>query len=69
MKELMARVGKKGWAKVSVGRGTLLTIPVLIMDARKAFGRSEYLVTPLRGAGEAWVAASGVETVLERGAK
>jgi hypothetical protein len=69
MKDLMARVGKKGWAKITTGRNVQLTVPVLILDARKVFNRSEYQVTPLRGTGEAWVAASAVETALERRAK
>lgn len=61
MKELMARVGKKGLATILVGRGIPLTIPVLIKDARKSYGREEFLVTPLRGAGETWVVAGSVE--------
>jgi hypothetical protein len=55
----------------AVGRtGTLRTreekfkIKVRILDARRVYGRLEYLVTPEGGEGKAWTAATRVR--LER---
>jgi hypothetical protein len=32
-----------------------LAVPVAVIDTRRAFGRTDALVTPVGGAGEAWV--------------
>ena len=38
-----------------------LTIPVIIRDARVVYNRTDYLVTPLAGLGQTWIAASAVD--------
>jgi hypothetical protein len=37
-----------------------LTIRVKILDVRSAYGRTEYLITPVNGTGEGWVQARRV---------
>lgn len=37
-----------------------ITVPVRVLDARRAYGRIELQVTPLNGEGEAWVQAAYV---------
>lgn len=61
--ELMARVGKMGVFEVEGMR-----VIVKILDARKVFGRLDYHVVPVLGAGAAWVAANRVGEYVEGGA-
>jgi hypothetical protein len=58
-----------GWQKVSaaVGREGVLTtqrerlkIRVRIVDARKSYGRVDYLVEAIEGSGRAWVSSKRV---------
>jgi hypothetical protein len=52
--ELAALAGQYGdWTIGPVGG--LIKVRVKIVDARQVYGRLEYLVTPLKGSGEAWV--------------
>ena len=43
-------------------KGTaVLEVAVQILDAREHFGRIDVLVTPVQGAGQAWVSAERVK--------
>lgn len=55
--ELAKLVGRKGMAllSASAGAGRQLRCPVEVKDARENFGRTELLVTPVGGSGEAWI--------------
>lgn len=44
-------IGKRATLTTTEG----LAIEVRVVDARQAYGRLEYLVTPIHGKGEAWV--------------
>ncbi len=44
--------------------GSTLAIDVRIQDVRRAYGRTDYLITPIAGTGETWVTAHTVQ--LER---
>ena len=57
-KEMMKLIGTN--AVINVEK--TLKIEVEIMDARSNFGRTEYQVRPLAGAGEQWVDSSRVCT-------
>jgi len=37
-----------------------LTVAVTILDARRVWNRTDYLVTPVRGSGQQWVSAERV---------
>jgi hypothetical protein len=54
-KELAAILGKVG--KYSIHG---VVFPVVIMDARKVYGRLDYQVMPLNGSGLAWFAADRI---------
>jgi len=54
-KEMMAVIGTN--AVITMEK---IKIEVEVMDARQNFGRTEYLVKPLAGAGEQWVEISRV---------
>ena len=58
MKEIAKLIGTK--AVVNVEKS--LKIEVEIMDARAQFGRVDYLVRPLAGAGEQWLSSDRVCT-------
>jgi hypothetical protein len=40
-----------------------LAFRVTIKDARKVYGRTDYLVTPVSGSGEQWVSAERVSNL------
>jgi len=61
--ELNAYVGKKGLWDSPLG----VKIPVLILDARKAYGRFELKVTPISGSGEVWARNVKIQTWVDRG--
>lgn len=52
VQEMAARIG----SEAQYAPGTGLTFPVTVTDARKAFGRTDYRITPLGGSGAVWVA-------------
>lgn len=54
--------GKLGTMEASEG----LRVRVGVMDAKKAFGHLRFLVTPINGSGEKWVAAERVTLDTER---
>lgn len=58
VKESMALIGTN--AIIAVEKS--LRIEVTILDVRENFGRTEYQVRPLAGAGEQWVNADRVCT-------
>ena len=62
MKELAKLIGTK--AIISVEKS--LKIEVEIMDIRLQYGRTDYLVRPLAGAGEQWLSADRVCILPER---
>ena len=43
------------------GRGGELQVEVSIVNTRKLFGRTEYLVTPVAGSGECWKSAENIK--------
>lgn len=57
VKGLAAMIGQQGEYRP----GTGLTIPVLVMDARRAFGRVDLRITPVGGYGVLWVAGDRVK--------
>lgn len=57
VKELLKVVGLQGRLRTAEG----LSVEVLVDDARKAYGRVDYLVSPLAGDGCAWVTSDRVE--------
>jgi len=59
IRELIARVGQGGLTgSLSVEKS--LRVNVRIVDAREAYGRTDYLVEPIAGAGQQWVSAERV---------
>jgi hypothetical protein len=59
---LMQYVGRLG--TLASERSAGLRTRVRIVDARRSFGRTDVLVTPLDGDGESWVALARVELEL-----
>ncbi len=57
VKDLAAVIGLQGRLRTAEG----LRVDVLVDDARKAYGRIDYRVSPLAGEGCAWVASDRVE--------
>ena len=56
MKDFIGRIGRK--AKIwKDGMG----IPVYIRDVRAAYGRIDYMVSPIGGSGSLWVSEPNVE--------
>ena len=53
-------IGKMGKCRVELGRGSVVTLDVKVLDVRSAFGNVRYLVTPAAGEGQAWVASERV---------
>lgn len=43
--------------------GSELKVEVIIKEARKKFGRTDYLVMPAAGSGEAWKSEANVELI------
>jgi hypothetical protein len=56
LRGLAAAIGKVGTLTTTEG----LKIEVRVLDARQAYGRTEYLVAPTHGKGEAWVTTARV---------
>lgn len=51
MKEILTQyVGKKG--TIFIGG---LNVEVKVLDIKNSYGRTRYLVTPVKGSGEVWV--------------
>ena len=61
--ELQELVGMAGTLEISTTQGTdaRLIIGVKVLDAREAWGRTDLLVTPEAGQGQAWVSADRVK--------
>lgn len=57
MSEMAKNVGEYGTYVV----GTGLTFRVRITDARERFGETDYLIVPVTGTGEQWVASHKVK--------
>lgn len=51
MKEKLARIGTTAELQTSWG----FTVTVEILDYKRSYGRDRWLVTPLKGQGQAWV--------------
>jgi len=45
---------------IRVGEQPPFTIPVLVIDSRSVFGRTDWEVTPVHGDGQAWVREDGL---------
>ncbi len=59
-KDLSAAIGKRmAWTPP----GTKVHIGVLVMDAREAWGRTDYLVTPEIGEGSQWVSSDRIKNM------
>jgi len=50
--EIKKYVGEKGY--VHLGKGQV-QVEVMIVDLNRAYGRNQYLITPVAGKGEVWV--------------
>lgn len=62
-REKQAAIGKKGYLIVeakSAGQDPLFC-PVEFVDIKKAFGRTNVLVTPIGGSGQHWVSMARIE--------
>lgn len=57
MSEMAKNVGKYG----TYGVGSGLSFRVRITDARERFGETDYLIVPVTGTGEQWVASHKVK--------
>jgi hypothetical protein len=57
VKDLVAVIGLHGWLRTAEGLGVNVTVD----DARKAYGRIDYRVSPLAGEGCMRVASARVE--------
>lgn len=55
-RELAQNIGGHGVLSVAG-----LRVRVKVLDVRQAFGRIDYLVTPIAGSNEKWVQADGVK--------
>jgi hypothetical protein len=62
IRKLAAAIGCQ--AKLRTAEG--LRVEVVIDDARKAYGRTDYRVSPLAGDGVCWVSSDRVEVNLHR---
>lgn len=60
---------KTGYIKVRANHSgrkpPLLSIPVYVVDQKIIFGRTDYLITPVGGTGQAWVMSSRLERIAE----
>ena len=57
-RELTQLLDRSGTLQTELER---LTIPVVIVDVRSAYGRTHVLIRPLHGSGETWVTAERVK--------
>jgi hypothetical protein len=51
---------QKGLLIVTFRNGDELTFEVIIKEQKQIFGRTEYLVSPVRGNGECWKSAANI---------
>lgn len=58
--ELIALHGQSGIYEVMIGKQDKLYVPVVITNARRAFGRIDVLVTPEGGEGEVWTKRTSI---------
>lgn len=66
-KEMAALIGRKGYARLAAsGAGNVLRVDVEVIDAKQAFGRQDVLVTPVAGAGKAWMSLENVTLYEEK---
>ena len=56
MKDKLASIG----SKATIWRNGI-SIPVYIRDVRAAYGRIDYMVSPIGGSGSLWVSEANVE--------
>lgn len=60
-KEMARHIGRRGRVEIAVGGGDgALHVPIEVTDARHHFGRLNLCITPVGGAGEAWVSEARV---------
>jgi hypothetical protein len=61
--EVAEVIGRKGLAtlRLDASPPVFLTIPVSVKDARRNFGRTDLLISPLGGSGEVWVHSERVQ--------
>ena len=52
MKELLAAIGKTGTIELNG-----LSVSVTILDVKRSYGHTRFLVTPVAGEGQAWTEA------------
>lgn len=60
-------VGCYGNLDMAAAGGTL-AVRVTILDARRVWNRTDYLVTPVAGSGQQWVSADRVTNLTSIGA-
>ena len=60
-RELTAKIGKKGTARLTTHGKGFVTVEIEVTDARTAFGRIDLEVTPVAGSGRMWVSADSVQ--------
>lgn len=58
---LQASQRQKGILTVAFDNGDKLQFEVNIIDSKKAYGRTNYLVTPVAGSGQAWKAQHNIK--------
>jgi hypothetical protein len=63
--ELTKAIGQQADCMIPCSRGQSLTIAVRIIDARSAWNRTDYLVTPIAGSGQVWVSSERVKIQSE----
>lgn len=59
---MTVRKGGYGLLEWETGSGDTLKIRVRILDARQNYGRTDFLVEPVAGSGEAWVQEAKLES-------
>ncbi len=64
IKDMAAIIGKAGVWYPDIRVDAPFGVAVRVVDVRRAYGRTDYQITPLQGSGVSWVTAHTVE--LER---
>jgi hypothetical protein len=59
IKEMAEAIGRL--ASWNPAADAALSVDVRIQDVRRAYGRTDYLITPVAGTGETWVTATTVQ--------
>lgn len=58
---ISAAIGRPGTYKVNISDKNAIVVDVSVADTRQSYGRTEFLIQPTAGTGQAWVSSKSVK--------